>query len=174
MSLWTYELYDNNTKARLGMYNSYGGTIDGGYQGSIINGQIEGKIPQYIMPEGDTNYYPVTDISDLFYTNNELTIAPQIPSTVEKMYYTFSNCTRLQIAPEIPYGVTNMGCTFSYCTKLTGNLVLNMSNLTYYTDCLKDAATADDCNLIITGSASSTTKNNILNTKSEGSHISIQ
>ena len=118
MSLWTYEIYDNNTKARLGIFQPYINSADGGYLGSIINGQIEGKIPQYIMPEGDTNYYPVIDISNLFAEKNGLVIPPQIPSTVENMYSTFRRCSSLQTAPVIPDGVTNMKQTFDECRSL--------------------------------------------------------
>ena len=116
----------------------------------------------------------VTDIGGLFEGCTGLRTAPVIPSGVTILNRVFYECTNLETAPEIPSSVTEMQYTFYGCTKLTGNLVLNTSNITYYTNCLTDAAMASGCDLKITGSASSTIKNNILNTKSEGSHISIQ
>lgn len=70
--------------------------------------------------------------------------------------------------PEIPSSVTSMNNTFTGCTKLTGNLIINASP-TYYDYCFEYAATADNANLVVSGS--STVLNEIIATKSENSHI---
>ena len=45
------------------------------------------------------------------------------------MNYTFYNCTSLVNAPEIPSSVTSMAWTFRYCTNLTGIVKINSSNV---------------------------------------------
>ena len=46
------------------------------------------------------------------------------------MYSLFSGCTSLVNAPEIPSSVTNMKFTFYGCTNLTGIVKINSSNVT--------------------------------------------
>ena len=58
--------------------------------------------------------------------------------------------------------------TFSGCTKLQGTIEID-ANPTGYDECFKNAATADDANLVVSGS--STVLNEIIATKSENSHI---
>ena len=110
----------------------------------------------------------VTEMMSTFYGCKSLTTAPEIPLNVTNMLQTFSDCTSLTTAPEIPSSVTDMESTFSGCTKLTGNLIIN-ANPTNYRWCLEYTATADDANLVVSGS--STVLNEIIATKSENSHI---
>ena len=110
----------------------------------------------------------VTEMMNTFYGCKSLTTAPEIPLNVTNMLQTFSDCTSLTTAPEIPSSVTDMESTFSGCTKLTGNLIIN-ANPTNYRWCLEYTATADDANLVVSGS--STVLNEIIATKSENSHI---
>ena len=84
------------------------------------------------------------------------------------MFGTFDCCTSLTTAPVIPSSVKNMLYTFSKCTKLTGNLIINASP-TYYDYCFENAATADNANLVVSGS--STVLDEIIATKSTNSHI---
>ncbi|MBR6034034.1 MAG: hypothetical protein IKP28_04800 [Clostridia bacterium] len=82
LSLWAYDIVDN--KIRLGVDIGYG-MYGRGYLGDIINGQIVGKMPQYVMPEGDTQFYPVAYIPRVFQWIESLVTPPEIPSTVEDM-----------------------------------------------------------------------------------------
>ena len=81
---------------------------------------------------------------------------------------TFDACTSLTTAPEIPSSVTSMDYTFYGCTSLTGNLVIN-ANPTGYGECLSDASTAAGTNLVVSGT--STLLDEIIATKSENSNI---
>ena len=118
MDLWEYTKLDDGTYGLNDEESlSYGETRTSSYSGNIINGQIEGTIPQYIKNETDATFIEVTDLSYLFFLNTDLEVAPEIPSTVTNMRATF-NTTNIAIAPNIPYGVTNMYGTFASCTKL--------------------------------------------------------
>ena len=116
LDLWIYRS-ENNKEIILNSATGSGNT--GGYQNSnIVDGRIVGTVPQYIKLAGETDFYTVTDMSNTFIFCNALTIAPEIPSTVTNLQWTFSN-TGIKEAPIIPKSVTNMGCTFCYCTSLT-------------------------------------------------------
>ena len=86
------------------------------------------------------------------------------------MYSTFSGCTSLAKAPEIPNSVTDMEFTFADCSSLTGDLIIN-ANPTNYGHCLSNVATNPGCNLVLSGA--STKLQEIYNTKSENSNITI-
>ena len=118
----------------------------GGYQNSnVVNGKIIGTVPQYIKIEAKSEFYTVTDMNN-----------------------TFIGCSNLTVAPEIPSSVTSMDYTFYGCTSLTGNLVIN-ANPTGYGECLSDASTAAGTNLVVSGT--STLLDEIIATKSENSNI---
>ncbi len=191
LDLWNYEVI-NKDEISLSIEELFSLSGIGGYNNSnIIDGEIQGKVPQYIKKDGKDEFYPVTSMKATFAGCDKLVtapkipssvtsmqatfsgctrlaIAPEIPSSVTRMYYTFSNCTSLTTAPVIPSNVTEMGSAFSKCTKLTGNLIINASPTGYY-NCLNNAATADDANLIVSGS--STVLDEIIATKSDNSHI---
>ena len=80
----------------------------------------------------------------------------------------------METAPIIPSGVTNLLETFTYCSNLTGDLIINVSNLEKRSQCLKEAAINEGCDLKLSGSASSSTLVNLLKTKSSNSHISLK
>ena len=190
--------------------------IKRGYKWNIVNGEIVGKIPQYIYSESEKKFKEltsidylfagctdleiipeiptsvtsmngtfssctsleevpnipngVTEISFLFYKCTKLSKAPEIPNSVINMYATFSECTSLSKAPEIPNSVTVMVATFRYCPNLTGDLIIN-ANPRNCSDCLNDVATNPGCNLVLSGT--STMLQEIYNTKSENSNITI-
>ena len=98
----------------------------------------------------------VTDMSLTFYGCKSLTTPPEIPSSVINMKTTFSGCTGLTTAPEIPSSVTDMAYTFYGCTKLTGIITINVSNLTYYTNCFHNV---DMSKITLKGEASKETLN---------------
>ena len=172
----------------------YSGTDAPGYLGKIENGKIEGKIPKYIKKSGDDKFYEITELYFTFAELEDLIYAPEIPESVINMIYTFENCTNLTEAPTIPNSVTDMSRTFYNCTSLTKastipnsvtdmyNTFLGCSSLTgileinanpsYYDSCFYGAATADNANLVLTGS--STMLQELLETKSDDSHITIQ
>ena len=85
------------------------------------------------------------------------------------MYSTFQACTSLRTAPTIPNLVANMQLTFCQCISLTGNLIINASNVTEYSDCLNSSAQNEGCNLVVSGTCPQLDV--IIATKSSNSHI---
>lgn len=175
LDLWNYTYLINQNAYMLCEGGETGGSvISSGYSNlDIVDGKIQGKIPMYIKEEGKTNFYAIKDMRDTFSNCTNLTVSPEIPSSVTRMEYTFSGCTGLISAPVIPNGVTSMwetfsGCTslktapvipanvedmsatFHGCTNLTGELTIN-SNPTGYYNCLSGAVTGTGCNLVLKG-----------------------
>ena len=172
LDLWLYVLNSDGTSYCLN--SSYSSCVNPGYSNlDIENGKIKGKVPMYIKEDGESNFFPVTNMFQTFMNCTNLTTAPEIPSSVTGMYATFSGCTNLTTAPEIPSSVTYMArtffrCTnlttapeipssvtimqetFSGCTNLTGELIIN-TNPTDIDDCLYNAATGSDCSLVLKG-----------------------
>ena len=117
MDLWEYTKLEDGTYCLNDAESvSSTGTRTAGYVGRIVDGKIEGRIPQYIKDESDEEFIPVTNISYLFY-NTDLSEPPVIPSTVTNMRATF-NTTKITKMPEIPNGVIYMYGTFASCTSL--------------------------------------------------------
>ena len=117
LDLWTYKVI-NEKEITLGYFIGCNNTP--GYQNNnIVNGQIQGKVPQYIKINGNDEFYAVISMHDTFLGCTSLTVAPVIPSSVTSMKNTFCGCTSLTVAPEIPSSVTSMSETFRYCTSLT-------------------------------------------------------
>ena len=110
----------------------------------------------------------VTDMYETFRNCTSLTTIQNIPSSVTRLNRTFWGCTCLTTVPAILASVTDLECAFWNCTNLTGNLIINASP-TSYSCCLNNAATADDANLVVSGS--STVLDEIIATKSDNSHI---
>ena len=150
MDLWEFTLLDDGTYALNDEEALNNSIITAGYIGPIIDGKIEGVIPQYIKNDGDSDFIEVTDLTALFYekklteipkipstvTNialmcqgcSELISVPKIPNGVTNMQATFNSCTSLETAPEIPNSVTNMRSTFAGCTSLkTGPAIIPSS-----------------------------------------------
>ncbi len=140
-----------------------------------------------VIPNGVTNMYStffrctslieapeipdsVEEMNSTFSECTSLVEAPVIPNGVTNMYSTFSGCTSLAKAPEIPNSVTDMEFTFADCSSLTGDLIIN-ANPTNYGHCLSNVATNPGCNLVLSGA--STKLQEIYNTKSENSNITI-
>lgn len=88
-----------------------------GYLGTFTeNGEIDGRIPQYIKGETDDTFIPVTDLTYLFARNENIKVMPDIPNTVINMNNTFLRCINLTTLSKIPVGVINMQSTFAQCT----------------------------------------------------------
>ena len=118
MDLWEYSKLDDGTYAlndEEAVATTIGGTA--GYKEEIVDGKIQGTIPQYIKDISDEEFKPVTNLKYLF-ASMDLLEAPKIPDTVTNMYGTFTT-TKITKMPIIPNGVTNMYGTFAHCTNLT-------------------------------------------------------
>ena len=110
-----------------------------GYLGTFMeNGEIDGRIPQYIKRETDDTFIPVTDLTYLFARNENIKVMPDIPNTVINMNNTFLKCINLTTLSKIPVGVINMQSTFAQCTLIKDapqipNTVENMTGT--FRDC---------------------------------------
>ena len=172
LDLWTYTVINGN---EISLNDDYGCGCFPGYSNTkIVNGEIQGKVPQYIKIAGQTDFYPVTSMEYTFENCSDLVIAPKIPSTVRNMASAFKSCTGLTTAPIISNNVTNLRATFYGCSGLTGDLIINAnaSNLTDYQLCLSGAATNEGTDLKLSGSCEALS--NILSTKSGSSNISLK
>ena len=132
MDLWEYTKLDDGTYA-LNDADSLITTSTAGYTGNIVDGKIEGTIPQYIKDETDNDFVEVTSIELLFYENTKLEISPILPNTLTNMKDAFNGCTNLITVGEIPDRVTNMQGTFNGCIsieKIT-DLSDKLENLSY-------------------------------------------
>ena len=121
MDLWEYTPLDDETYG-LNDENVFieDYVASSGYSNdNLVDGKIQGAIPQYIKASDNSEFIPVTNINYLFY-NTSLSEAPTIPCTVTSMRATFNSCSSLTSMPVIPNGVTNMYGTFATCAKLTG------------------------------------------------------
>lgn len=105
----------------------------------------------------------VKNLKFAFYWCTNLINAPDIPTSVTNMESTFAHCTSLINAPDIPTSVTNMGSTFAYCVNLTGEIGIDANPL-YYSNCFSN--TQKD--IILAGSASTITFENLKSTANEG------
>ena len=103
------------------------------YAGSYTeNGKIQGTIPQYIYNISTNKFTAVTNLAGTFYSNYQLKVMPEIPTTVTKMGYTFYYCENLEKVSKIPESVIKMERTFAQCsnlktTPLISNKVQNMT-----------------------------------------------
>ena len=145
LDLWFYEFDEENKTFVTG--KGYGSKGQVGYIGNIIEGKIEGEIPQYIKKNDQK--YVLTDIINAFYNSTSLTTAPVIPNSVTNMSYAFSGCSSLTTAPVIPNSVTNMTSTFSGCRSLKTaptipNSITNMGSTFYECTSLTAAPTIPD------------------------------
>ena len=113
----------------------------------------------------------VTSMGYTFYGCTRLEQAPEIPSSVVLMNGTFYGCKRLKQASEIPSSVTNLNDIFYGCTNLTGKFVINAvpSYPANCKNCLTNAATNDNCNLVLSGTCPLLAE--IYATRSDGAHI---
>lgn len=145
MDLWKYiQLEDGTYALRTKDINA------SGYVGGFTsNGEIEGKVPQYISTDNGKTYKPVTSLEYCFKGQTDLKIAPKLPNIVTNMHETFLNCTKLEQITNIPNSVTNMTSAFIGCSKLVSipNFPTNLNTLhSSFKDCsnLSDVPTIPD------------------------------
>ena len=120
MDLWEYTLLED------GSYGLNDKEIfiedyvpSAGYnENNLVNGKIQGTIPQYIKGGQNKEFIPVTNLNYLFY-NISLSESPIIPNTITSMRGTFNSCKKLNKMPEIPNSVISMYGTFASCIALT-------------------------------------------------------
>ncbi len=118
--------------------NANGSEGTAGYLGDFTSdGRIVGTVPTYISTDNGKNFIPVTSLKYTFSgcqgELENLIIAPKIPITVTKMDMAFYKTTSLKYAPSIiPDNVEKMNYTFAECTNLetTPKLGKNIKDLT--------------------------------------------
>lgn len=79
----------------------------------------------------------VLDMVQCFEGCTSLTTAPEMPSSVRDMSLCFDNCISLTTAPSIPSSVTNMYACFANCIALTGSIEVH-GTPTSYSDCFRN------------------------------------
>ena len=119
LDLWKYRI--SNSGNGVGLQEDNGSVYASGYENVNItdDGEIQGKVPQYIFMYSKNKIYPVDSMRGTFYGCTRLKKAPTIPDAVIDMDETFEGCNNLEMAPMIPESVTSMGYTFRNCTEMT-------------------------------------------------------
>ena len=128
----------------------------------------------------------ITNMTETFQNCTALTTATEIPNSVTNMQSTFMGCTLLAKGPSlIPESVTNMFQTFSRCSNLSGiiqinanlngKIVLQYNERDYkdYEHCFLFTST-NGSGLIISKNSTCLELENLLNTKSLESNITIE
>lgn len=146
MDLWEYTLLDDGTYGLndlADMEDKDGTNETKGYLGNIIDGAIEGKVPQYIKASNDKEFIIVSNMKDTFIGIDTLKTTPIIPDTVTDMQSTFSRCSSLINITNLPSNLQNMRYTFLRCTSLEKapvipNTVTDMFQTFYYCSNLKE------------------------------------
>ena len=136
LDLWKYKKTDIGTFELSDGTNGYISNYedeDGNKINNIVDGQIKGVVQAYISENLGESWLSVTSMGVTFMDNSELVYAPQIPSTITFMGYTFLRASKLEEAPkEIPKYVTSLEYAFADCTSLitiptfSGNRILNL------------------------------------------------
>ena len=117
---------------------------------------------------GEINGKPLTSMNATFYGNKSITDMSTfvIPENVVNMVTTFMDCTSLMYAPTIPSGATTINGVFNGCKELK-TVTINANPTSYnYTFCYIDMSG-------VTISGTSTMKQNIANTGTNGSQVTI-
>ena len=120
MDLWEYTLYNGTyiLNDLADIEDTEGINETKGYLGNIVDGEIEGTVPQYIKTSQDKDFIAVTNMKDTFLGIDTLKVMPEIPSTITDMQSTFSRCTSLITFEKLPSSVINMKWTFLQCSSL--------------------------------------------------------
>ena len=104
MDLWRARIINGN---EIALNEATGCGCSKGYVGKIIDGKIQGKIPEYVKKADKDDFYRVTS-----------------------MQYTFLYCTELEeMQEDIPSGVTNFDHTFIGCSKLTKVIIPHVASI---------------------------------------------
>ncbi len=65
------------------------------------------------------NGAPIKSIDYAFMNCSNMTVAPELPDTIESVDWAFGYCKALKTSPKLPNGPTWLVCTFYECTSLT-------------------------------------------------------
>jgi type II secretory pathway pseudopilin PulG len=115
MDYWNWLKDSILTDNKLALVTSISSNNIPGYIGDYTaDGQIIGKVPQYIKPANESEFLTVESMYATFNYCYELKIAPEIPDTVVDMERTFYGCGNLTTASKIPASVVNMNSTFMH------------------------------------------------------------
>ena len=134
MDLWKARIINEN---EIALNEDAGCGCSKGYVGKIIDGKIQGKIPEYVKKAGKDDFFRVTDMESTFDDCMELEeMQENIPSGVKNFNYTFYECLSLT-SITIPDSVTTIGdFTFSGCQSLTSitipDSVTTIGDATFY------------------------------------------
>lgn len=118
LDLWHYEKTSDGNGMCLGPSGHYDHERDTGYLGDIVNGAIQGRMPQYIYLNNEKKIYPVVFLNGTFAYMEELAYAPTIPSTVTDMSFTFFCCTNLKKVVVLPRNYEHYDQVFKNCQNL--------------------------------------------------------
>lgn len=128
LSKWYYIKTENGKGMSLGDANDLNASCMGhkAYLGELVAGKVPDKMPEYIYIDSENKVYPVIELDNMVgYSSENLTVVPDIPATITKMYETFDKCIKLT-SITIPNSITSIGdYVFYSCEGLTSITIPN-------------------------------------------------
>lgn len=123
----------NNSTQRFELAEGIGGSS------SWTPAVIDRTKTSYSPIKSDINGEPIYSLMGTFKDCVNMTVSPEVPSTVTDLGYTYQGCKSLKKTPVLPDGITNMFDSFDGCTSLQE--VVNLpSDVTEMTQCFRGCA----------------------------------